>query len=244
MYDSSAQGGSAFYSLRVSKTNYVGATYEYQRLVSYPTVGQNETQTHAVLFFYTLYPTTLGSPFLCFGGPQYSDTVQAPIPRPSLRSRHPGCGTPAAGASVSWQGQLSSFALSYSHLIAGGGGLIGAVQLDSVSASVRQQITRPSAHPWPEAMARMRFWGAPSPGPATDHSVSGTATLQRVFGQQPSLQLGQRLDRRASESCSSGTRGCTRATATSLPSPQPRHEPGICFSVLSILKTAGKIIHG
>src|ERR1017187_1897977 len=48
--DSSSQGGSAFYTLRISKMHYIGATYQYQRLISYPTAGQSETQTHALLF--------------------------------------------------------------------------------------------------------------------------------------------------------------------------------------------------
>ncbi|MGC2543598.1 MAG: hypothetical protein WA372_20535, partial [Candidatus Sulfotelmatobacter sp.] len=55
LFDSSSQAGSVFYSLRASKMHYLGVTYEYQRLLSYPTAGQNKTQTHAILFFYTLY---------------------------------------------------------------------------------------------------------------------------------------------------------------------------------------------
>ena len=40
------------------RCNYFGATYQYQRLVSFPVPGTNETQTHALLFFYTMYPRT------------------------------------------------------------------------------------------------------------------------------------------------------------------------------------------
>ncbi|MGB7849925.1 MAG: hypothetical protein WCF73_03530, partial [Candidatus Sulfotelmatobacter sp.] len=79
LFDSSSQAGSVFYSLRISKMHYIGVTYEYQRLLSYPTEGQNETQTHAILFFYTLYATSRFSVSF-FGGPQYSDTVQPPLP--------------------------------------------------------------------------------------------------------------------------------------------------------------------
>src|SRR5208282_911066 len=79
LFDSSSQAGSVFYSLRLSKMHYIGVTYEYQRLLSYPTEGQNETQTHAILLFYTLYPTSRFSVSF-FGGPQYSDTVQPPLP--------------------------------------------------------------------------------------------------------------------------------------------------------------------
>ncbi len=58
LFDSNSQGGSAFYSFRFSKMNYIGATYQYQRLIAYPTAGQSETQTHALLLFYTLYATS------------------------------------------------------------------------------------------------------------------------------------------------------------------------------------------
>jgi hypothetical protein len=37
LFDSSSQAGSVFYSLRASKMHYLGVTYEYQRLLSYPT---------------------------------------------------------------------------------------------------------------------------------------------------------------------------------------------------------------
>ncbi len=63
--DSSSQGGSVFYSLRATRMHYFGVTYQYQRLISSPTEGQNETQTNALLFYYTLYPTHADvSPFL------------------------------------------------------------------------------------------------------------------------------------------------------------------------------------
>ena len=39
LFDSSSQGGLAFYSVRISKINYFGATYQYQRLLSYPASG-------------------------------------------------------------------------------------------------------------------------------------------------------------------------------------------------------------
>ena len=106
LYDAGSQAGSAFYSLRMAKRHYLGAIYQYQRLLSYPTVGLNETQTHAILLFYTVYPTSRFS-ISFFGGPQRSETVQPP---PLLAAR---AWTPAGGASLSWQGRLNTFALSY-----------------------------------------------------------------------------------------------------------------------------------
>src|SRR5580693_6072190 len=73
LFDSSSQSGLVFYSVRVSRINYFGATYQYQRLASYPAPGTNETQTNALLLFYTVYPTKRFS-ISVFGGPQYADS--------------------------------------------------------------------------------------------------------------------------------------------------------------------------
>ena len=50
--------------------------------------------------------------------------------------------SPAGGASMSWQGKLTSFAASYSRIINSGGGLSGAVEASTASGSFRRQLTR------------------------------------------------------------------------------------------------------
>jgi hypothetical protein len=189
LFDSNSQGGSVFYSFRASKMHYVGVTYQYQRLVSYPTEGQNETQTHAVLFYYTLYPTSSFS-ISFFGGPQYSDTVQPPLPLLQLQLPPARAWTPAAGASLSWQGRLNSLAVSYSHIISGGGGLFGAVRLDSASASLRQQITRSLSGSMAGGYAQNDALSSALFGGNGGHTISGTASLQKQVGEHINLQLG------------------------------------------------------
>lgn len=187
LYDSSTQGGSAFYALRLSKTNYIGASYQFQRLLSYPTEGANETQAHAVLFFYTLYPTSRLSISL-FGGPQYSDSSQAATsstPSPTLRMW-----TPAAGASLSWQGRTNNLAASYSHIIAGGGGLIGAVQMDGASLSAGQQITKTLNASVAGGYSQNNVLDTLLLAASNGHSIYGTVSLQQQFGQHLSVQAG------------------------------------------------------
>jgi hypothetical protein len=181
--DSRSQGGLAFYSWRISKVNYFGVTYEYQRLLSYPTSGLSETQTHAALFFYTLAPSSRFS-ITVFGGPQHSDTVQ---PLPLLPTRG---WTPAAGASLGWQGRVTSFALGYEHVVASGGGLTGAVQLDSASASIQQRITKTLNGSVSSSYSQNNILGSSSAETNKGHSVSGTAALQQQLGQHLGLQLG------------------------------------------------------
>jgi hypothetical protein len=177
--DSSSQAASGFYSHRVSTIHYVGATYQYQRLMSYPTGSSSETQTQAILFFYTVYPKPHFSVSM-FGGPQYSNTAIPPVVSRGW--------TPAAGASVHWQGYFTALAASYLHVISDGGGLGGAAQLDSASASIQLQFSQALSAGVSGSYANNNVLGA---SPLNHgHSVSGTASVQRHFGERLNLQLG------------------------------------------------------
>jgi hypothetical protein len=189
LFDSASQGGSLFYSLRVSKMHYIGVTYQYSRLLSYPTDGTDETQTHAILFFYTLYPSSRLS-VTFFGGPQHSNSVQPPPPPPGLPLPAAKAWTPAAGASMNWQGRLNSFALSYSHIISGGGGLVGAVRMDSASLSFRQQITKTISGSVAGAYTQNDVLAGAIPGTNSGHTLSASASLQKQVGQHLNLQAG------------------------------------------------------
>jgi hypothetical protein len=200
LFDSASQGGLAFYSVRISKINYFGATYQYQRLVSYPTPGTNETQTHALLLFYTVYPSKRFS-ISVFGGPQYANIgpqfFEAQCPQnlaspcfaaaPTLASRS---WNPAAGGSLGWQGRLSSLAISYSHLISSGGGLIGAVRTDNVNVSLHQQLSRMLSASVAGGYAQNDILTATPSTNSNGHTISGTASLQQQFGQHLNVQLG------------------------------------------------------
>jgi hypothetical protein len=188
LFDSSSQAGTAFYSQRISQIHYVGVSYQYQRLLSYPTEGQNETQTQAVLFFYTLYPASRFS-ISVFGGPQYADVgpqyFASAIPSASAHSWNP-----AAGGSLNWQGRLTALAFSYAHVIANGGGLIGAVKMDSANASLHQQLTRRLSATVGGGYAQNDVLTATPLFSENGHTVSGTAILQQMFRQHWNLQLG------------------------------------------------------
>ena len=189
LYDSSSQGGSAFYAHRVSKMHYIGVTYQYQRLLTYPTPGTNETQTHSLLFLYTLYATPRFSVSF-FGGPQYANigpqfSPTTTIPVPASQSWHP-----QVGGSLSWQGRLSSVAVSYSHMISGGGGLVGAVKMDSGNASIRQQLTRTLSGSVSGAYAQNDVLASAVTAANNGHTWSGTASAQQQFSQHLNVQLG------------------------------------------------------
>ena len=191
IYDSESQGGSAFYAYRVSKMHYIGASYQYQRLLSFPTPGENETQTHAALLFYALCPSSRFTISL-FGGPQYAEigpqfAVGVPTPAPASRMW-----TPAAGGSMNWQGRFTSLAASYMHIISNSNGLVGAAKTDTATVSIRQQITRALGASVSGGYSELQVVGglAQTVASSNGHTVSGTASLQRTFGEHVNVQLG------------------------------------------------------
>jgi hypothetical protein len=189
LFDSASQGGSAFYSLRISKEHYVGVTYQCQRLLSYPTQGQNETQTQSVLFFYTFYPSKRFTVSF-YGGPQYANVGpqlfnSGLTPAPGFKSWNP-----QVGGSLGWQGRQANVAVSYAHTVSSGGGLIGAVKMDSATASLRQQITRNLTGTIAGGYTQNDLLGSVRLSGTNGHTISGTASLQQQFGQHIALQLG------------------------------------------------------
>ncbi|MFZ0319554.1 MAG: hypothetical protein WAL56_10550 [Candidatus Sulfotelmatobacter sp.] len=186
LYDAASRGGSAFYSYRVSQQHYVGVTYQYQELLSYPMEGTNETRTDAFLFFYTFYPAPRFS-FSLFGGPQYysagAQFLSASQPIIAASSSW----TPSAGASVNWQSLHTGMAVSYARTVSGGGGLVGAVELDSANASLRQQLTRNLSASLAGGYANNGVLSVASLG---GHSISASAALQRQVGEHFNVQAG------------------------------------------------------
>ena len=179
--NSSSKAGSAFYTHRLAKMHYIGATYQYQWFLAYPTGGQSETQTQSVFLFYSIYfKPTLTVSF--FGGPQHSNTQQFGLPTSSSWS-------PAGGASLAWQGKLTSFAASYSQTINNGSGLAGAVHAYNANASFRRQLTRNLSAALGAGYANNSVLDASPAFSTGGHTISGSASLQRQVGQHLGLQL-------------------------------------------------------
>ncbi len=182
--NSSAQAGLAFWAHRLGRRHYLGATYQYQRLLAQPTHGLTETQTHAPLLFYTVY-LAKDLPLSFFGGEQHSDTVQPPPLLPLKQW------TPVGGASLSWRAHSTSFAISYAHTISTSPGLIGAVKLDNATASIGQQLTKNLSASASGGYSQNNVLGnlPNSTGSLNGHTISGAAFVQQQFGRNVTLQL-------------------------------------------------------
>jgi hypothetical protein len=191
LYDSSASGGSAFYAYRLSKSDYIGATYQYSKFqatsvnpsVISPANARTDIRTQVIFFFYTIYlKRNLSLSFS--GGPQYFDVVEFPLPAYASWS-------PTLAGSMSWQGRHSTFAVNYSRIITGGGGLLGAFQSNSLNLYSRAQLTRT----WYAALASGYSNNkdvTPSSFEAIDtgHGIFGTISAQHQLSEHLNMQFG------------------------------------------------------
>jgi hypothetical protein len=188
--NSNSYGGSVFYSLRLSTTQYIGLTYQYLRsqgnpanAQANPANGNTEIQTHALFPFYTIYFGPMFSLSLSIG-PQYFDAAESGFP--PFRSW-----TPTAKASIGWQRSHTNLAASYSRIVPGSIGLPGAFNSATVSGLVQWQMTRT----WiVGSTANYSNNGnltpnIPSSG-SGGYTVSGTVLVQRSMGDHIKAELG------------------------------------------------------
>ena len=181
--NSNSRGGSAFYNLRLSSTQYIGAAYQYSIMVADSVNDESDIHMNTVSFFYTLYLENSLSLSLS-GGPQRFDLTQS-----SLKA--PGSWKPTVTASMGWQRKEFNWAASYSRTVTGNGGLIGAFQSNSGDASVRWQLARTwtigstTSYGIQKNLATAIF--AANPG---GHTVSGSASVQHTINVRLSMELG------------------------------------------------------
>lgn len=180
LFDSTGGSATGFYAHRLSGRHYIGATYGFQRLLTHP--GHSETQTQSTLLFYTLYlPPSLS--LSLFVGPERSDTHgEKSLPFQKW--------SPAAGGSLAWHGERTSFLAGYARRISDGGGLSGAVLSNRADASVRRQLAKTlTANVGVSYSASSVLDSLQSLG-VEGHNWSGTVSLQHSLGESLGVQAG------------------------------------------------------
>ena len=191
--DTNSRGGSAFYSKRLSSTQYIGLTYQYLYSQSNPVSAQSSTldytigvQTHTVLLFYTLYFSPTLSLSLSAGPQHISSSQQG---SPDFLSW-----APAVMMSMARQTVRTNFAASYSRTITGGSGLPGTFSSNSANGSLRLQVTRTwtlgSAAIYVNDRNITPYFSSSNPG---GHTITGTVSLQHSMGGH--LNVGAGYDR-------------------------------------------------
>jgi hypothetical protein len=195
LFNSHSTGGSAFYSRLLRQKYYVGVSYQYQGFstnqgaapgntqAQNQTQPQTQTQTQTIFFFCTinLKPTLSLS---LSAGPQHYEATQSP--QPPSRSW-----SPMTMASLSWRGQRTSFAASYSGIVTSGSGLAGAYHSNTANLSGAWQLSRTWSVGLSASYSLYKtvtpfFLGSSSGG----HTVSGTASVQHPLGEHLAIQAG------------------------------------------------------
>ena len=135
LYNANTYSGNAFYNLRLTGRQYIGATGDYFNITeSAAVMAGGRTETAAALPFYTFYPRK--NIFLSVsGGPQYyTATFQ---PAPPLKGW-----SPTIMASAHAEVERAAFSASYQRTVTAGGGLLGVFTTNAGSAEFRLQLSR------------------------------------------------------------------------------------------------------
>ena len=128
--------GSAFWLHQLFHGDWGGVSYRFQRITFNP--GGGETQVHSFLAVDTV---NLSNRFTLTGfiGPQYVDNQGLVLG--ALQSTQSNEWSVAGGVEGGWKNQHTSLSAGYSRTISDGGGLLGAVRLQTVHGSFRRQLT-------------------------------------------------------------------------------------------------------
>ena len=180
--NSNANGGSAFWSRRLTPGQYAGVIYQYSNITTQPI--QTSTITNTVFGFYTRYLTRTVS-ISVLGGPQHFHSSESV---PSVVS---GSWTPAIQGSVSYQKARTNLAADYSHIVSGAGGLVGAYHSNIADLQARRQITSKWSVGANVSYALFKnVTPEISSFSSGGHTIAGVASVQRNFHERFRMEVG------------------------------------------------------
>jgi hypothetical protein len=130
--DGNTTTGSAFFSRRIARSEYVGAVYQFSKFITHPV--NTDTLTHTVFGFYTHYFTRSFSMSL-LAGPEHYTALSPATPKEASWA-------PAVQASIGWQDLRWSASASYSRIVSGAGGLIGTYDASLASLAAQLAVSR------------------------------------------------------------------------------------------------------
>ena len=186
LLDTSTRSGNAYYNHRFTPRNWTGVTYKYQLLDF--SAGGNRTVTNSLLLTHTIYlrqRMTLSF----FAGPEYSQ-IDATAPATGTENLLSVSG----GASFGWQGKLTSLTLDANRKVSDGGGVLGAVVLNSVGGGIRRQLTRTTAVRLNAIYGHNQELGSAAAGNNPLTSASGGVGLEQQLAQNFMLRLDYSRD--------------------------------------------------
>jgi hypothetical protein len=188
VFNSMGEGGSVYFSRRLSRSQYIGVSDGYSRTVSTGTGLQYESEIDSLAPYYSYY-----------FNPQFSVSVSAGFSYifPSGSSSTPNSWQPSFSASTGWSGKRANIAGSFSRSVYAGGGLIGVYSGYSFSASASTRMGKNWSANVSASYSDIHNITAPSAGfstLATGNFVAGQVVVGRTFREMINLSFGyQRL---------------------------------------------------
>jgi hypothetical protein len=155
-----------------------------------------------------------------FAGPEYSEigtvTVIANIAPPVISfatvSNTEHQLSAAFGASFGWQGELTSIRLDASRKVSDGGGVLGAVVLNSFSGGVRRQLTKSTAVHLNALYGHNRELASAATGNVPFNSATGGVGLEQQLATNFMLRFDYGRDYQKGNVTSTGTVNHNRGT--------------------------------
>jgi len=211
LLDTNTRTGDVYWNHRFTARNWTGITYKFQRLDVGS--GTNLTKTHSLLLSHTIYlreHMTLSF----FAGPEYSEidsvivtaNVVPPVISFATVSNSEHQLSASGGGSFGWQGQLTSARLEVSRRVSDGGGVLGAVVLNSVEGGIRRQLARTTAAHLNAMYGHNRELGSFTTGTPLN-SATGSVGLEQQMGQNFMLRLDYGRDYQTGSTTSTTTTG-------------------------------------
>jgi hypothetical protein len=184
--NSQTASGSAFWLHRIFRGDWGGASYRFERITFNP--GGGETRAHS---FFAVNTLNLSNRFTLTGfvGPQYSENQG--LAGTQLTSND---WSVAGGVEGGWQDERTSASVGYSRTISDGGGMLGAVRLQTVHGTFRRELV-PG---WAAALTASHGTNqslVPSASSASSINLTSAGiSLERNVGKSIALRLGYSHD--------------------------------------------------
>ena len=184
LYDTHAYSAEAFYDRRFAARQWFGVTVRGQRFETLPSIAT--TDVGSLLLYYSVAPTPTLTLTL-FGGPEYANTPPTAAAAALGLNGQSRFWTSSEGATLNWQAFRTSASVSFVRQLNDGGGLASAVTLESVSATLRQQL---SSHQNEVQFSVGNSWSDPLLSGANIEGLSASVLFQQRLARTFVMQVG------------------------------------------------------
>jgi hypothetical protein len=135
LYDSDGEGGSAFYNRRISRAQYIGVLYDYDRVQTFLAPNPSvDSLVQALLPFYILSSNRRFSLSIAGGAANVHLTQYPGVDYKAWK--------PQVNLSFGWLSERGNFAVEYMHSITSGQGLTGSYNTDGCTLSGGWKVAR------------------------------------------------------------------------------------------------------